>query len=490
MRSSITLMLVSFTLPLVAVAAHNPLLPRPQEIKYGTSRLRVEGLVIGFASSPTEQDRFAAGELAFRLEKRAHVAVHVSEGRPAQRRIVLRRTGSGPDLPQPDEHPGPDSREAYTIKVTPDGAEIRANSSTGLFYGVQTLLQLVEGTATEAALPEVEIHDWPSLAYRGTMVDTSHGPLPTEAEVKRQIDFLSRWKDNQYFFYSETSIEMPGYPLLSPKARFTAEQVRRVVEYARQRHVDVVPCVELYGHLHDLFRIERYADLAVIPHGQDFNALDPRVMSVIGDWVNQLARMFPSPFVHIGFDEPYDLDKSAASSGVSGGRLYLGQLTRVVKLVQQHRKHVLFWADTVNIFGKYPDIIPELPPGIIAVPWHDFLEKDYTPWFAPWAAHQIPAFASTYVHNCLSIFPEFNYSFTMIDSLLETGRKYGISGILVNLWTDDNQDLYRMAWAGMAYGAVAGWNPVRWSASSFSPITLASSIGRLWRPKWRPPSKH
>ena len=65
--------------------------------------------------------------------------------------IVFRRTGSGPDIPQPGEQAGPDSREAYTIKVTPEGAEIRANSSAGLFYGVQTLLQLVEGAAGEAA---------------------------------------------------------------------------------------------------------------------------------------------------------------------------------------------------------------------------------------------------------------------------------------------------------------------------------------------------
>jgi N-acetyl-beta-hexosaminidase len=61
---------------------------------------------------------------------------------PRQRQIVLRRTGSGPDLPQPDEHAGPDSREAYTLKITPQGAEICANSSAGLFYSVQTLLQL------------------------------------------------------------------------------------------------------------------------------------------------------------------------------------------------------------------------------------------------------------------------------------------------------------------------------------------------------------
>jgi hexosaminidase len=459
-RPIVLLTCLLFTQPLLWGEGHNPLLPRPQKVQYGAGRLAVSGLKIGFASPATAEDRFTSEQLASGLASGAKVVVIVSGTLAPHGMIVLRRNGSGPDLPQPDEQPGPNSREAYTIKVTPSGAEIAANSSAGQFYGVQTLLQLVEGQGTEAAIPEVEIQDWPSLAYRGTMVDMSHGPLPREDEIKRQIDFISRWKGNQYFFYSETSIEMQGYPLVSRKARFTADQIHRIIDYARWRHVDVVPCVELYGHLHDLFRVERYADLAVIPHGQDFNALDSRAITVISDWVDQLVRLFPSPFMHIGFDEPYDLDKSSAISKVPPGKLYLGQLTRVVNLLQQRGKRVLFWADTVNIFGKYPEIIPDLPPGIIAVPWHDFMEKDYTPWFAPWAAHHIPAFASTYIHNCLSIFPEFNYSFTMIDSLLETGRKYGITGQLINLWTDDNQDLYRMAWAGMAYGAAAAWQSV------------------------------
>src|SRR5437899_889365 len=95
------------------------------------------------------------------------------------------------------------SREAYYLKVSPTGSEIRARTSAGLYYGVQTLSQLVEGVGPDAILPEVEIRDWASLAYRGMMMDMSHGPLLTEEEVKRQIDFLARWKANQYYFYSE-----------------------------------------------------------------------------------------------------------------------------------------------------------------------------------------------------------------------------------------------------------------------------------------------
>src|SRR5438067_5669355 len=63
---------------------------------------------------------------------------------------------------------GPDSREAYAVNVTSEGAEIRANSSAGLFYGVQTLLQLVEGSGAEAAFPEAEIRDWPSQIGRAS----------------------------------------------------------------------------------------------------------------------------------------------------------------------------------------------------------------------------------------------------------------------------------------------------------------------------------
>jgi hexosaminidase len=89
---------------------------------------------------------------------------------------------------------------------------IRARSTAGIFYGVQTLAQLVEGKGADASLPRVRIDDWPSLALRGTMVDMSEGRLATEAEIKRQIDHLARWKANQYYFYNEDSIQLDRYP--------------------------------------------------------------------------------------------------------------------------------------------------------------------------------------------------------------------------------------------------------------------------------------
>jgi hexosaminidase len=179
-------------LPGRCAADNNPLLPRPQEIHYGADELSLRGLSICFASSPSSEDRFSASELSDALSARAEASIPIEEGGKCEHGILLERTGGIDALPVPGEHPGPDSREAYSLKVTPDGVTASARSSAGLFYAVQTLKQLAEGTGAQAVLPVVEIRDWPALAYRGVMVDMSHGPLPTEKEVERQLDSLAR----------------------------------------------------------------------------------------------------------------------------------------------------------------------------------------------------------------------------------------------------------------------------------------------------------
>ena len=209
---------------------------------------------------------------------------------------------------------------------------------------------------TRAMLPEVEVEDWPATAYRGAMIDMSEGPFPTEAEVKRQIDFLARWKVNQYYFYSETSIALDGYSLLSANERFMQQQIREIVSYARERHIDVIPSLELFGHLHDLFRIEKYSSLSDFPHGVEFNPKDPHVMQVLAGWVDQFSSLFPSQFVNIGFGETWQIQEAAQHGGMTPTYLFVQQLRDVSRLFQQHKKTVMAWED---IMVKYPNIVSE-----------------------------------------------------------------------------------------------------------------------------------
>ncbi|HET9176911.1 MAG TPA: beta-N-acetylhexosaminidase [Terriglobia bacterium] len=453
-----TTLLMFFLFPVWGLAAHNPLLPRPQQITYGTGHVALRGLAIEFASAPAPEDRFAAEQLAKWLGSRAGAEIPIREVKGNGPAIVLERTGAVDALPMPGEKPGPDSREAYELKVRPSGVTVRARSSAGIFYGAETLRQLVEGEGEQAVLPEVDIHDWPSLAYRGTMVDMSHGPLPTAEEVERQLDFMARWKANQYYFYSEDSIELKGFPLINPEGRFTQDQVREIIAYARQRHIDVVPCLELYGHQHDLFRVERYSSLSDLAHGTEFDPRNPEVMKLLANWINQLAELFPSRFVHIGFDETFQIQMAVKEGGTGSSptKLFVDQLNNVARLFEQRGKHVMAWAD---IMVKYPEIVSQMPAGIVAVAWHYEPEPDpeYKYWLGPLAAKGVPHIVATGVTSWNQIATNFDRTFENISTFLAAGRKSHAIGLINTVWTDDGQMLMRMAWPGIAYGAAAPW---------------------------------
>jgi len=433
-------------------AAHSPLLPKPQHIEYGPGRLPLQGLHIRLAVGAADEDRFAATELAGILS--AHCPTPISIAESPGPSLLLKRNGPVASLPVPGEQPGPGSREAYRLKVTPEGAEIEAPSSAGLYYAVQTVRQLVEDNGSGAALPVVEIQDWPSVAYRGTMIDMSHGPLPTEDEVKRQIDFLARWKANQYYIYSEGAIELDGYPLLNPEGRFAKDQIRRIIAYGRERHVDVIPFLELYGHLHDLLRIELYSGLGAFPHSVEVDPNNPNVMSLLADWAGQMSELFPSPFVQVGFDETWRIEDVANKRGnTTPAQLFAEQLGNVAKLFQQHGKTVMAFAD---VMVKYPAIIDRLPCGLIPVAWAYEAQPDVKKWLDPLVAKHLPHFIQSGVANWEEIAVNFDMTFANIDNFLAAGRRSAL-GMINSVWTDSAQCFVRLTWPAMAYGAAAPW---------------------------------
>jgi hypothetical protein len=444
----------------VAAAPHRALLPRPQQVRYGSGSLPVNGLAIRFGHAAEASDRFAAGQLSVGLSRVGQTFIPVWESATSGPAIILIRSGNGSPLPLTDETAGPDSRESYTLSITPSGAQIRARSSAGLYYGVQTLLQMVEGTGGQAALPVAEIRDWPSLPYRGFMMDLGHGQLLHVSEIKRQIDHLARFKANQYYFYSEATIELDGYSIVNPDGRYTRDEIRDVIDYARERHVDVVPCLELYGHLHDVFRMEKFADLALPRYGREFDPRNPHVMEVLTDLMDQTARLFPSPWYHVGFDEPWALGKIGMTPGQDPFKAYMGLMGKVAEHAHQYGKRMLFWADVITggkIFSNHPDLVTEIPKGSIAVPWDYDARADFAPEVEPLASKNIPTVVAPGVWNWNEVFPDYHRTVKNINGFVATGRKYNSLGILNTGWTDSGETIYRMSLPGLAMGAVAGW---------------------------------
>ena len=446
--------------PSVWAADHNALLPRPQEIRFSPGSVALNGLSIRFASAPSPEDRFAAQQLSSGLSAQGQTLVPIQETGASGPAIVLERTGDVAALPTNDERPGPDSRESYSLQVTSSGAAIRARSSAGLFYGVQTMLQMVEGSGSQAALPQAEIRDWPVLAYRGFMMDLGHGQLLKVSEIERQIDQLARFKANQYYFYSEATIELDGYAVVNPEGRYTQDQIRHIIDYARRRHIDVVPCLELYGHLHDIFRMEQFAGLSLPRYGSEFDPRNPRVLEVLDGLVDQTTSLFPSPWYHVGFDEPWALGKIGMAQGADPFKIYIETLRHVATRAQQRNKRLMFWADMLSgarIFSKHPELIALLPKGTIAVPWVYDDRSDFLPYVEPLAKMDVPTVVAPGVWNWNEIFPDYHKTFKNINGLLATGKQYKTLGVLNTGWTDSAQTIYRMSLPGLALTGISGW---------------------------------
>lgn len=435
---------------------HN-LIPAPEKVTWGKGKFHLAGAGIVASAELIQSEQTAISQFLRFVNGITGImpCTNYSE-EPGVRMIVLNAVEPGPALPVPDEKPGPGSRESYRISVSAGKVSINARSGAGIFYALQTLRQMIVNEKEDSYIPEAEIEDYPEMAYRGVMVDFAHGGLLSEKEIMRQIDFLSLWKMNQYYFYNEVSIEMKGYPLINYNACYTREQIRRIVAYARLRHMDVIPFVELYGHLHELLRLEKYAGLGIGKYGHDLDPRNPGVQVLLKDWISQYAEMFPTPFIHIGFDETWETERlKKEDPSIHPRELYLSQLNFVSSTVRSYGKRAMVWTD---ISRNYPDIITEFPGDVIPVIWEYSDEPaSMNKWLIPVKKEKLPFFVQSGVDSWGNVYPAADYTYDNIDICLKTCHDEKAIGYITSVWTDAVQPLLRNTWLFMAYGSAGAW---------------------------------
>ncbi|WP_266365799.1 glycoside hydrolase family 20 zincin-like fold domain-containing protein [Tellurirhabdus rosea] len=456
MKKVVCLWLLSW-LGSAAVAAERPeLLPQPLSAQYGTGGLPLRDVSLFIAPNAPKDVVFALQELKGWMRERSGQPVKAapSAGAATVRWVVKT---AGQELPGPDDATNGNLREQYRLAVTPKGIDITAQTSAGLYYAVQTIRQLMQGTGNAAFVPTVTIEDRPRLAYRGVMMDFAHGGLLTVAEIKRQIDFLARWKTNQYYFYNEVSIQLDGYPTLNYRASYSKAEVRSIIAYARQRHMDVIPFVNFYGHLHELIRNEKYASLAIGTYGHELDPRQPAVRTLLTDWIRQYTDLFSSPFIHVGFDETWETKRLAAdpSAGLNPENLYLEQLSFVSQELKKYGKTLMAWTDMSSF---YPDIIARFPPEVVPVIW------EYTPdttaiyhYLNPVLKERKPFFIQPAVSGWGHLYPSADYTYTNMDLCLKVGLKHQTRGYITSVWTDSVEPFVRASWLFMAYGCIGAW---------------------------------
>jgi hexosaminidase len=355
------------------------------------------------------------------------------------------------------------AKQGYVIRVTGSGVLVAGRTAQGLFYGVQTLRQLLrpEGPGgTTLAVPALVVRDWPSMEWRGVSDDISRGPIPTLDYLKFQIRTLAEYKINLLGFNMEHVFNFPTEPLVAPKeAALTPTEIKELVDYGSKYFITIVPEQQAFGHLHQFLKYEIYSDLAETQHGHVLTPTNPKTYDFVRQIYGEVVPLFPGPFFHIGADETFELGLGqtkalAAQQGL--GRVYLEHLQKVFEIMRPYRKQLMFWGD---IAVKYPELLAILPKDMIAVPWDYDPKPSYENIITPYTNAGLRVVVAPGANNWGVIWPDLDAAFVNIRNFVRDGQKHQALGVLNTTWNDDGESLVDMTWPALVFGAAAGWQP-------------------------------
>ena len=327
------------------------LIPQPVSIVQGTGTLKLPFSLTIITDKNEEVKRIAA-DLSRRLKTAAN-KVTVKEGKTLLPKSILLSLTNETGMP----------KEGYRLKVTATGISLTASESAGIFYGVQTLLQLfpkqiespeIQKPVNEWALPIVTIEDHPRFGWRGLMLDVSRHFF-TVAQVKDYIDQMVKYKFNLLHMHLTDDqgwrIEIKSLPKLTevgawrvertgtfgtfPKPQpgekatyggfYTHEDIKELVKYAAERYVNILPEIDVPGH--SLAALASYPELSCTPGeyyvspgdrfmmwpggGQHFYGLldnticpaNEKAYEFLDKVFTEVAQLFPFPYIHMGGDE-------------------------------------------------------------------------------------------------------------------------------------------------------------------------------------------
>ena len=284
-----------------------------------------------------------------------------------------------------------ESMESYQLSITGKGISVVAPSAAGLFYGFQSLLQLAEQEVDGTfSFPLIEIKDSPRFSYRGLHLDVSRH-FRTKEFLKKQLDAMARYKLNRFHWHLTDGagwrLEIKRYPELTEQAAYrpypnwkawwkggrkyctkdapgadggyyTQEDAREIVEYARQRHITVIPEIEMPGHSEEVLAVFPHLSCSGKPYVNSEVCIgNEDTFTFLQNVLLEVMEIFPSEYIHIGGDEA-NMDswrkcplcqkrmKQEGLADVKELQSYL--IHRMEKFLNEHDRQLLGWDEILE----------------------------------------------------------------------------------------------------------------------------------------------
>jgi hypothetical protein len=477
-------------------------LPSPQKVRLGardfefTQAWRLE------SGAGIQSDDISVQSLQEQLQERFRLKLDGPGNAPTVHLAVTANavtTGTTTDANQ-----AAIAEQAYRIQLTPQRITITGNSRAGVFYGVQTLVQLLKPENGKLWLPEGEIEDWPDLELRIIYWDDAHH-LEHLDVLKAALRQASFYKINGFAIKLEGHFQYRHASAIVEPYALTPAELQELTDYGLKYHVELIPYLD--GPAHDAFILKHpeYAKLREYPdNNYEFCAVNPETYQLYeGMFEDLLAANKGGKHFVLSTDEPYYVgladneqcrEAERAKQLGSVGKVLAEFVTKTAGYLHDHGRAVIFW-------GEYP----LKPDDIASLPNYLINGEMYGPRFDPvFRAHGIKQMVYTSTVGEEQLFPQYyvlpsserlhparhsqgrvqemweHTAFTSLDNLSSTRPDFAkadqadVIGQFVAGWADPGLHTETM-WLGYATGPAVAWN-----RATSSPTEAQSSFYRLF----------
>lgn len=274
------------------------IIPYPKEVQIAGDDFVLENNVtIVLDKNASANENFSAAQLSAFLKERFGLSTRIGAAASAKSIILTRKAASKKT-----------GDEAYTLAVEKNKLTVKASGTAGIFYGVQTLMQLIQKNESGIYIKGMKITDSPDTKQRAAHYDTKHHQ-DTREYVESFIRDLARYKINMLIWEWEDKFEYPSHPEIGAPGAFTMKEMQELTRYAQQYHIQIVPLVQGLGHASFILKWQQFAHLRELPASNfEFCPLKEGSYTLLNDlWKDAIAATPGSEFVHIGTDETYEL---------------------------------------------------------------------------------------------------------------------------------------------------------------------------------------
>jgi len=411
----------------------------------------------------------------------------------------------------------PQSEEGYIMTVSTDRVEVIAKGEAGLFYGCQSLEQLLEDARDfRKQVPSCKIIDYPTLSYRAVHFDLKHH-LDHMNYYYESIDRLARYKINAVVIEFEDKLRYRRQPLVGAPQSISIDEMAALTRYARERHIEITPLVQGLGHATFILKHQEYAGLRELPWNTwAFCPLNEGTYQVLFDMYRDAIDATPgSIYLHIGGDEIGNIGlcqrckPTADKEGMLSLSLYW--LKRVCEFAKENGRIPIFWDDMPLKHGgvyestwsneiaqaeaskeweegipKLDNLLTEFPKNCVYMRWNYSMARQpgnilALDWYK---SRGLKAMIATATNTEGGMFFQADErdkgaessGIVTINSFIKLAAEKDIPGMLCTAW-DDKSPHMENYWHGFIAAAEYSWSPDGRSLAEYDNAWLQREFG-------------